>query len=415
MAARFNPFTGRLYPATAGGGGGSGIESVVEDTSPQLGGDLDTNGNNIEFDDNTGIWDDSGNEMLIFQKTASAVNYIEITNRDTGNAPLIAAVGSDDNINLDLAGKGNGSVTKSGAEIATLGDVETFTNKTLTSPILEGGTVIGDFTIDDAETATKNYRFKTSGGALDFDFAGTNLYLSGYPDADFGGTQLKYLVAKSGSHVMQALGDWEFKAANNEFGDTFAWIGDDKFVYNESGADIDFRVEGDTDENMIFGDAGNNRLGIGTATPAAKLDVNGAARYIFTAEPVADHTADGPMMSLLNAGESITIMNLVYLSTSDGEWHNVDADAESTTAGLLGIALGTGTDGNALTVALKGSVVRDDTWAWTVGQTLYASTTPGGITATAPSATDDVVRVVGYAVTDDAILFSPDETYIVHA
>lgn len=46
-------------------------------------------------------------------------------------------------------------------------------------------------------------------------------------------------------------------------------------VVNDSGADSDFRVEGDTDANLIFADASTDRVGIGTNTPSVKLDVNG--------------------------------------------------------------------------------------------------------------------------------------------
>jgi hypothetical protein len=45
------------------------------------------------------------------------------------------------------------------------------------------------------------------------------------------------------------------------------------FVFNESGADLDFRFEGNTDQNLLFGDAGNDRIGIGTATPSYSLDI----------------------------------------------------------------------------------------------------------------------------------------------
>ena len=61
----------------------TGISNVVEDTTPQLGGDLDTNSHNIDFDTAHGIRDDSSNEQLIFNKTASAVNHFEMTNAAT--------------------------------------------------------------------------------------------------------------------------------------------------------------------------------------------------------------------------------------------------------------------------------------------------------------------------------------------
>lgn len=80
------------------------------DTTPQLGGNLDANGFSIGFDDATGITDDSGNEQIRFQKTASAVNQIDVTNAATGNAPRFDATGDDTNIDLTLAGKGTGGV-----------------------------------------------------------------------------------------------------------------------------------------------------------------------------------------------------------------------------------------------------------------------------------------------------------------
>ena len=37
---------------------------------------------------------------------------------------------------------------------------------------------------------------------------------------------------------------------------------------DENGADVDFRVEGDTNANLLFADASTNRIGIATSTPA---------------------------------------------------------------------------------------------------------------------------------------------------
>jgi len=47
-------------------------------------------------------------------------------------------------------------------------------------------------------------------------------------------------------------------------------------VFNESGLDHDFRVESDINANMLFVDAGNNAVGIGTGSPSYTLDTYGA-------------------------------------------------------------------------------------------------------------------------------------------
>ena len=86
------------------------LSNIVEDTSPQLGGNLDTNSQNILIDDAHFIADESGNEQIIFQTTGSAVNQLDITNAATGSGPTISSTGSDTNINLNLSPKGSGVV-----------------------------------------------------------------------------------------------------------------------------------------------------------------------------------------------------------------------------------------------------------------------------------------------------------------
>tara|TARA_Y100001937_G_scaffold34467_1_gene49199 strand:+ start:54 stop:995 length:942 start_codon:yes stop_codon:yes gene_type:complete len=88
---------------------------VVDDTSPQLGGNLDTNSFMIDFDDAHGIRDENGNEQLIFETTGSAVNHVDVTNAATGSGPQIGAVGGDTNINLRLRPKATGLIEVMGA------------------------------------------------------------------------------------------------------------------------------------------------------------------------------------------------------------------------------------------------------------------------------------------------------------
>ena len=159
----------------------SAISNVVEDTTPQLGGNLDTNSHNILIDDAHFIGDENGNEQIIFQTTSSAVNQFDVTNAATGNPPKISATGGDSNIDFDIEAKGTGHVTVRGntnsgaiqfncennshgqiviaqphsagvtntltlpagssSTLVSLVSTDTLTNKTLTSPVINTATV----------------------------------------------------------------------------------------------------------------------------------------------------------------------------------------------------------------------------------------------------------------------------------
>jgi hypothetical protein len=99
---------------------GASIANVVEDNTPQLGGNLDLNSNNINgagdilLNDGRFIGDANGNEQIIFQTTSSAVNQFDVTNAATGNAPELSATGGDTNIDLKLTPKGTGQVVIDG-------------------------------------------------------------------------------------------------------------------------------------------------------------------------------------------------------------------------------------------------------------------------------------------------------------
>ncbi len=130
---------------------------LVDDTTPQLGGNLDTNSFMIDFDDAHGIRDENGNEQLIFETTSSAVNHIDITNAATGSGPEIGAVGDDSNINLELRPKGTGEIMiGTGSATATLTSSGAY-DLTLDT---NGGTNSGTITITDGAngniTATPN-------------------------------------------------------------------------------------------------------------------------------------------------------------------------------------------------------------------------------------------------------------------
>ena len=113
----------------------TGIKSVVADTSPQLGGNLDTNSQNILIDDAHGIQDENGNEQIIFQTTSSAVNQIDVTNAATGNAPIISATGGETNVDFNITPKGIGRVTLGAGKIEQLAEKATIAATAATGTI----------------------------------------------------------------------------------------------------------------------------------------------------------------------------------------------------------------------------------------------------------------------------------------
>lgn len=142
-----------------------GLGNLVEDLTPQLGADLDANAFDIQFDDATGIRDDSDNEQLIFQKTASAVNHFEVTNAATGGDPKLGAVGDDTNVNLELESKGSGDIIldpgSTGDIVIEAGSIKIDTGEAITDgggdeyiKFAESTTPVNEITVTNADTAT---------------------------------------------------------------------------------------------------------------------------------------------------------------------------------------------------------------------------------------------------------------------
>ena len=75
-------------------------------------------------------------------------------------------------------------------------------------------------------------------------------------------------------------------------------------IFNEDGADVDFRIEGDTNANLFYVDAGNDRIGMGTNSPSNFLHCSTSdttvARFESTAagatgvELILHHSTSSP-------------------------------------------------------------------------------------------------------------------------
>ena len=109
-------------------------------------------------------------------------------------------------------------------------------------------------------------------------------------------------------------------------------------VFNESGAAVDFRIEGDTEQNLFFVDGSADKIGIGTASPASLLHINGSGDAIrvestntgaggaqvdllhYTASP-----ADDDVHGSINFGGYYSGTTSAYGSAIKSVWSDVSA------------------------------------------------------------------------------------------
>ena len=165
----------------------------------------------------------------------------------------------------------------------------------------------------------------------------------------------------------------------------------------ENGADLVFYT---TDGNASQTEQMRCTASTGVSIPKRKLAVTSST----------DGDANGDIVYF--GGTTSMTTGAIYHYKSDGTWELADADNVATCDGLLGVALGAASDTNG--VLLRGFVTLDhDPGA--IGDVLYVSTTDGDCSATAPSATGDVVRIVGYQVSHASngnVWFNPSSTFV---
>jgi hypothetical protein len=113
--------------------------------------------------------------------------------------------------------------------------------------------------------------------------ASMSTYTLGFKPAGGTATNLvagsKHIVYSDGSTMFDVLAD----AGNLKANGTLTVSGNTSldggtFVFNESSADVDFRIESNGNANAVFVDAGNDRVGIMNASPSVELDVTGAIK-----------------------------------------------------------------------------------------------------------------------------------------
>ena len=89
----------------------------------------------------------------------------------------------------------------------------------------------------------------------------------------------KHLLYTDGSTMFNVLDDMGDVTVNGTL-DVAGNVSFDggTFVFNNSQEDFDFRIEGNSDANLFFTDAGNDRIGIKTGSPSTELHVVGGVK-----------------------------------------------------------------------------------------------------------------------------------------
>ena len=152
-------------------------------------------------------------------------------------------------------------------------------------------------------------------------------------------------------------------------------------------------------DTSLVGDGTKQRpLRLSTTT----LDADTA----LTASPTSNLTVSG-LTATFTANENQAFGDAVFINATS-EAQLADATVIATSYAVA-LCTETVTTGNSATYLLQG-FARKDAWNWTPGQPIYLSltgTTTNTLTQTAPSATNEVVQVLGIAYTADIIYFNP--------
>jgi len=130
-------------------------------------------------------------------------------------------------------------------------------------------------------------------------------------------------------------------------------------------------------------------------------------------------SADGKYSGICitgTAGATLAFGDLIYLDgvAANNRWELTDADASATGGPvLIGMCvLAAAGDGSATKILLQGQIRADAKFpALTIGSPVYLGETAGAIQTAIPTGADNVIRVVGFALTADEIYFNPSQDH----
>ena len=123
-------------------------------------------------------------------------------------------------------------------------------------------------------------------------------------------------------------------------------VGASAVVVNDGGADVDFRVEGDTQANLLFVDASTDRVGIGTSSPAQRLHIE----TVTAAVGIRIGTGSGLEITHDNSGLTTGEIKQLYAATNAGAQFKITSGFTTFHTGTSGTERARITSGGALLV-----------------------------------------------------------------
>jgi hypothetical protein len=228
----------------------------VSDTTPQLGGDLASNGNDINFADNDKAIFGTGSDLQIYHDGSSSyISDVGAGNLRIKSNGVATQILDGSSLNLAVFNSGNGQ--------AQLYNVDSGTSAIRLATTSTGIDVTGTVTSDGLTVDTDQYR---------------RLLLT-YPDA----FTSKLQVGFSNFYVQGSATNDRLTIANNSSGQThFENQSKTSMVIDNSG-DISFYEDTGTTAKF-FWDASAESLGIGTSSPVVNLHTTSGVARTSTAK-----------------------------------------------------------------------------------------------------------------------------------
>jgi len=190
-------------------------------------------------------------------------------------------------------------------------------------------------------------------------------------------------------------------------GSTLKLLSDDITLLNEAGTESLAKFEADGAVSLYY----DNSVALQTKSGNGII-VNGDVALTGDANvelETALNSAGYTSGTIIKFGTGTTVAEEVcYLNTS-GAWVATNANALASSYGLLAVARGTSPTTHGM---LTEGIYYDSGHSFAIGVPLYLNPSTSGTLTTTPPGSNDIARIVGYAIDANHIYFQPDKTWI---